>query len=407
MLLALIVVGLICALGLTLRYPVAATVVWILVVETSPDDWLYHLVGHYEAIIGGVKAAGLAVAGALALRFGVRTDRYNPAFAFCAMFLVGLGHGLYPGLSWVGSLRSLLGSAAPFAFGFVRAPAGWARAVVAAVLAGPLVTVGFGLVLSAAGLGSMYDLEQGAMRLGASGEPPFLAGFCLVAVYAGLMELCGRGGMLNAAMLGVNFVILLLTGARAPLAIAVVLTLIVLLAQRRLMVLAAAGVLVGLALLFASQLHFIRAVNLVHLGEAGSLSNRQLVWPYFERAIAGSPWVGWGVGAGKVVVPLAQGMKLYIGTNAAHNEYLRIGAEGGLLGVVLLMGLLLFWVVRHSRGLPAAQMWLMRGIFLAFAVHSATDNTLIATTSSVMFVWVSAVFAGRFARRAAEGTEAA
>jgi hypothetical protein len=35
----------------------------------------------------------------------------------------------------------------------------------------------------------------------------------------------------------------------------------------------------------------------------------------------------------------------------------------------------------------------MRLVFLAFALHSATDNTLIATTSSLMFAWVSAVFA--------------
>jgi hypothetical protein len=35
----------------------------------------------------------------------------------------------------------------------------------------------------------------------------------------------------------------------------------------------------------------------------------------------------------------------------------------------------------------------MRAVFIAFAVHSATDNTLIATTSSVFFIWVSAVFA--------------
>jgi hypothetical protein len=35
----------------------------------------------------------------------------------------------------------------------------------------------------------------------------------------------------------------------------------------------------------------------------------------------------------------------------------------------------------------------MRLVFLAFAVHSLTDNTLIATTASVLFAWVSAVFA--------------
>jgi hypothetical protein len=45
----------------------------------------------------------------------------------------------------------------------------------------------------------------------------------------------------------------------------------------------------------------------------------------------------------------------------------------------------------------------MRCIFLAFAVHSATDNTLIATTGSAFFIWASATFA----RAAQESTEAA
>jgi len=32
-------------------------------------------------------------------------------------------------------------------------------------------------------------------------------------------------------------------------------------------------------------------------------------------------------------------------------------------------------------------------VFAAFALHSATDNTMIATTSSVFFLWVASVFA--------------
>jgi hypothetical protein len=35
----------------------------------------------------------------------------------------------------------------------------------------------------------------------------------------------------------------------------------------------------------------------------------------------------------------------------------------------------------------------LRLVLLAFAAHSATDNTLIATTSSVLFMWMTAVFA--------------
>jgi hypothetical protein len=54
---------------------------------------------------------------------------------------------------------------------------------------------------------------------------------------------------------------------------------------------------------------------------------------------------------------------------------------------------MLLWVRRGTADLPSAQAWIMRLIFIGFAVHSATDNTMIATTSSVFFLWVSCIFA--------------
>ena len=386
--------ALLCGVGLTLLFPAVAAVLWILALETSPDDWLAALIGGHETIIGAMKAVGLLLAAALALRFGARTDRYNPAFAFAAMFVAGLAHGLYPGLDLGGSLRSLVGSAAPFLFGFVRLPASWRRAVVWAVVLGPGATVLFGAALAAAGLHSIADVEQGALRLGASGEPPFLAGFTLVAVYAGLMKGLRRPDWRQAALLAVNLFILLATGARVPLALALLLTFGVLLAQRRLLPLAAAGALLCLALIFADSLNFIRVVDLLQLGEAGDLSNRGLIWPLFVSAIQASPWVGWGVGAGKVILPVSSTINQLVGTNAAHNEDLRIAAEGGLIGLALLIGLLAAWTIRGTRRLAPGQRWLMRAVMLAFAIHSATDNTLIATTSSVFFIWVCVIFAG-------------
>ena len=101
-----------------------------------------------------------------------------------------------------------------------------------------------------------------------------------------------------------------------------------------------------------------------------------------------------------MVVPSTHGIAQLIGTNAAHNEYLRIGCEGGLFGTALLILLMGMWVYRGAKHLPSAQRWLMRVVFIAFAVHSGTDNTLIATTSSVMFIWTAAVFSAPDAEEA-------
>jgi O-antigen ligase len=200
--------------------------------------------------------------------------------------------------------------------------------------------------------------------------------------------------------LAVNFAILIATGARAPLAIAILVSAFAFFspgavtgARARLMGLAGVGAAASAAIIFASQLSFIRVFQLAEAGQAASLSNRDLVWPMFESAFARSPWLGWGMGAGKYVLPNTDALSTAIGTNAAHNEYLRIGTEGGYIGVFLLAALMGLWAWRGSAPLPAPQRWLMRMVFIAFAIHSWTDNTLIATTSSVLFLWVSTVFA--------------
>jgi O-antigen ligase len=249
--------------------------------------------------------------------------------------------------------------------------------------------------------------EQG-LRLGMPGQPPFLAGFALIAIYALLFEFLRRPARTDLFLLALNFVILLLTGARAPLALALAIMLATIFlapgmtAFRRIMALAGAGALAAAAALCLGSLSFIRAVGLTQIGDGLDLSNRTLIWPAFEQAIAASPWFGWGVGAGKVVVPVGSPLGVLIQTNAAHNEYLRIAAEGGFVGLALLAALLALWTMRGSSTLPRPQRIFLRLCLAAFAVHSATDNTLIATTSSIFFIWLSAVFAS-----GAEGSKAA
>jgi hypothetical protein len=390
---ALVAISALCFLGLIFTFPETTALLWVLVLETSPDAWLAQLIGGHETIIALIKASGIGLAAVLAIRQGLRWDRFNPSLAFAAMFLIGLMHGLYPGLTLLDSLRSFIGSCAPFLFSFVRLPRDIIRAVTRAAIWGPLCTIGFGALLALAGLEHMYVVEQGALRLGASGEPPFLAGFALIGIYAGLMESLAAPSATNALMVVINFGIILLTGARTPLALAALNILAVLVMRRQLYLLALAGALGSGAILFAKGLTFIRIVGLTELGEAANLSNRDLVWPYFQNALLSSPVFGWGVGAGKVIIPVTSILDQMIGTNAAHDEYLRIGTEGGFFGLALLIGLMTLWVLRGTTGLPRPRRLLMRLIFISFAVHSTTDNTLIATTSSVFFLWVSCIFA--------------
>jgi O-antigen ligase len=127
--------------------------------------------------------------------------------------------------------------------------------------------------------------------------------------------------------------------------------------------------------------------------EAGNLSGRDILWPYFAAAADRSPWFGWGIGAGNAVIPQTSDVAQLLGTFAAHNEYLRIRVEGGWIGLALLVGCLTTWVWTHTARLCRTDRAIMRMAFAAFACHAFTDNLLISTSACVFFTFVVAVFA--------------
>jgi O-antigen ligase len=324
---------------------------------------------------------------------------YNPAFAFGAMFVTGLAHGLHPDLTPAASLRSLLGSIAPFAFAFSRLSPNWGRAIVRATTLIPLLSVVAGAALDMAGLRSLFQ-DSGGMRLAGLGHPAFLAGFCLAAIYACLIELYREGRSRWMLLLGLNFLILVLTGARAPLAYGAAVTVLTLgfvrsnvFAMRlRLLPVLLAGCLLPLALVLAQNMPGLRLFQVLSGGPT-NWSGRDLLWPPFQEAAVRSPWFGWGIGAGNAIIGPDSKLAMLIQAHAAHNEYLRMSVEGGQLGCGLLIGLFVLWVVHHTRRLCRTDKAIMRLAFIAFAAHAYTDNVLIATTACVFFTFAIGVFA--------------
>ena len=387
--------------ALAAAYPAEATAVWLGALATCPEMWLGGIIGGSPEIIAIDKAVGLGLLALCLLRYGARLDELNPGLAFVFMFSAGFTHGVWPGLTMADSIRTLIGSAAPFAFSWSRLSSAWCRRVIATVIAAPFLIIGFGTCLAAAGLRPLYSVEDGALRLGASTHPAFLAGFALISVYALLLEQVRGASNWRLVVLGADIIVLLATGARAPLGLALLLVVLVAGAvhtprwpwRSRMPVLLAVAAAPAAAVLAAPFLGFVRLLSLASQGNVADLSNRTLIWPVYEAAFARSPWLGWGTGSGKVLVPVGTLLYRLLGTNAAHDEYLRIAVEGGGMGLGLLVLLIMLWLRRGTRGMRRAERLVMVLVFLAFAIHSATDNTLIATTASLMFAWVSAVFA--------------
>lgn len=388
---------------LALRFPTGFCVTWLLITGMSLEMALNDLVGAeaFQPAIAVVKGIEIGLAFLCMLRFGARLDLFCPAWAFPAMFGAGLAHGLYPGMSIMDSLRSAIGSAAPFAFCFCRVSRSWADAIVRATKWCPIVAVTACLPLAAAGIRPLF-IDSGGARLAGLGHPAFLAGVCLPAIYACLIQLYREGRRGDLLLLIVNGLILLLTGARAPLAFAVAVTGISLISIRstafaardRVLLILAALALLPLVALLAASLGEVRLFNVV-LHETANLSGRSLLWPIFEDAATGSPWFGWGAGAGNAVIPPDGRIVQMLHTWAAHNEYLRIEVEGGMFGEALLIALFAAWVIVHTRDLRASDRRIMRLAFLALAGHAITDNVLISTPACVMFAFATAVFAQR------------
>lgn len=386
---------------LAFRHTVVCCAGWLLIAGATLEMALGDSLGGdaYQGIIALVKAAELAFGLACILRYGPVFDAFNPVFGYLFIFAAGLAHGLHPDLTPMDSLRSLAGSVAPFVFCFARLPRAWARAIIGMTCWIPSLTVAAGAVLALADIRPLF-VDSGGWRLAALGHPAFLGGFCLVAIEACLIELLRDGRGRTLALLLANGAILIATGARAPLLYAVLVGLGTLLFagpaafswRRRLGLLLGVAAALPLLTVAASALTDLRLFNLL-TGEAGNLSGRDLLWPEFERAAAASPWFGWGLGAGNVVIPSTSELARTIGSWAAHNEYLRMATEGGQIGGGLLILLFFLWVFRHTARLRRSERLVMRLAFVAFACHAYTDNVLISTSACVFFAFVAAVFA--------------
>jgi hypothetical protein len=201
---------------LIFRHIVVACAAWLLIAGLTLEMTLSDLVGPaaYQPTIAAVKAAEFGLALLCIARYGLYPDLFNPGLAFVAMFIAGLAHGLHHDLTPAASLRSLLGSVAPFAFAFSRLSAGWATVIIRTTAWIPLASVAGGVALDLAGFRPAL-MESGGARLAGLGHPAFLAGVALAAIYACLIELFRDGRSRWLVLLAANLLILVATGARA------------------------------------------------------------------------------------------------------------------------------------------------------------------------------------------------
>jgi O-antigen ligase len=341
------------------------------------------------------KMAGIAAAGLSALRHGLSRQFNGPLLGFLAAGALAAAFGrTLPEVTLGETIRSLIGSLAPFAFISARYDPRFYRTFLLAVLAGPLASVVLSIIVAPLGIG---DGPFGFGRLNGMLHPANLASLSTIAIMAATLELV-RGDRRMILWLGVNTVILVGSGARVPLLLVTLFGLGVLLLARtthfrfghklRLTAMAVPLVLV-VAAIFGPQI--IARSFTTWTGQSGfQLSGRDIIWDLFISVIAGSPLFGYGIAAGRFAVSMEE--VALLGSNAAHNEYLRLAVDVGIVGVVLIFAGFLVWIARETRRMPPGEATVVRGAALVLAAHSITDNTLIALTMMVRVFWFALVF---------------
>ena len=344
-----------------------------------------------------VKVIPFGIAAMLCLRYGFAPAINWPFLAFALVAAVSLAVLPIGRVSSFGEMvRSFVGSTAPFVLAFAAAPrAFWSALCKAAVLV-PLVSAAVGLGI-AAPIG-FYDAFDVNWRFQGLHSPPFLAGFCTTAVFAATLEYLRSFRTRWLVLGGAALAVLLATQARAP-TIAVLLFLLVVFAfsgprtlpaKRKLDLLMGgmlpAALLLGPLLVFALD-RFLGG------DEFSRFSGRDIIWPYFLDAIETRPLFGYGLGAGKLIVNPEDPQIRLIGSSAAHNEYLRLAVDAGIVGTAAIFGAIALWVWTGTRSASAADRLVLRAALLAALVHSGFDNTLIASTAVIQFAWFCAALA--------------
>jgi hypothetical protein len=290
-----------------------------------------------------------------------------------------------PDFSWDRYSRGLASLIAPFLF-LVAEPTKRDRDFVLQAFAFlPLLWLVVGIFYSVAGIQPLWY----SGRLPGSGIPAGMGGAAYIGIFAAMLciGLNFRGYAVVAVL---NGVLLLLSGARMPIAVATIVAAATYsYAIRRITFMRmAAMAIVPLIGLLGLSLVSDRLLSRV---ASSSLSGRDLIGAAMDRLHAQYPLFGMGLGHSILSVPHA--VTRDTGTVAAHNEYLRLAVECGDIGMVLIFAIIAVMCLNIWKSARVSFSPVFLAPVLAFAIYSATDNTISSGIAPLAIFMASLYFA--------------
>jgi O-antigen ligase len=400
--------ALVAAAVIAWEFPVAALLVPYAIIPLGLE---WHLPSVAASLVAGQKALIIALSALLVVQRGFSGQFNGPAFAFLAATIITPVLGtLHPGLTVGEMLRTLMGALTPFAVVFVRTPRRWLPRVIMLVVLAPLVTVAAGVPLQLAGIRPLVLAEfTGAFRLQGATIPAFLGLMSAVAVMAAMTEYAATGRQHWLLLAGVAAILTLASGTRMATFAVLLFCLIFLGAargpmfgpSRRLRLWMLGIVAAGLAGAVLGPTLIERTFGRGAAGGGIYAAGRDVIWPIFVATIEQHPLFGQGMGTIRLIVP--EDEVKYIGTIAAHNEYLRLSVDMGIVGVLLLIAGHFAWFRGEWRYLSRIERTAVAGFSVVMLVYSVTDNTLISLPSLLLYLWLATLLQRARTRAEAEG----
>jgi O-antigen ligase len=126
--------------------------------------------------------------------------------------------------------------------------------------------------------------------------------------------------------------------------------------------------------------------------QAEGVGGRWAIWQDTLRLIQQHLWLGTGLGTFPVAYPAVQTVHLNRFVNHAHNDYLEVASEIGVLGAAVLFGSILYTFVALIRRVGRNQDSISRatgigatGALVAILCHSLTDFNLYIPANALVF----------------------
>ena len=114
-----------------------------------------------------------------------------------------------------------------------------------------------------------------------------------------------------------------------------------------------------------------------------SMGQRYMFWRYSLKLIAEKPLFGHGTGSFKKEYQRVASSELFV-TKNPHNEFLMIGVQLGLLGLLIYIGFLASQFF-YAKKLPDKEKWLAHGLLLSLVVTSLFNSPFLDHTEGHWF----------------------